>query len=379
MPLVDDPTLRASIAAVVAEIVEAVDAADDSTIDGCCDRAVLHAYLASDDLAAADGAALVRATGMLATRPRAGLHGGSARIGWTLAHLGEGDGVESVLAPLDDAFLAMLAEPRLHEHDLISGLVGIGVYALERGDAGRRLASQVLAHLEASARPRRGGLAWYTPARQHWDLGMAHGSPGVIALCARLVGRDIEASRARILLDAGVHHLLACVPANPGGRYPAWQLDDGDSPGPRSQLAWCYGDLGVACALAAAARVEPAWREPALALALDCVRRDGAEAFIDDAGLCHGAAGVAHAFHRLAQTTGDASCASAARSWVTKTLAMRTALPVAGFPAFARTDRAFRADAGLLDGAAGVALALHATISEVDPAWDRLLLLDLAD
>ena len=59
---------------------------------------------------------------------------------------------------------------------------------------------------------------------------------------------------------------------------------------------------------------------------------------------------------------------------------MRTDLPLAGFPANMPDEdgkRKMVADASLLTGAGGVALVLHAASSEVEPAWDRLLLVEM--
>jgi hypothetical protein len=97
-----------------------------------------------------------------------------------------------------------------------------------------------------------------------------------------------------------------------------------------------------------------------------------------DANLCHGAAGVAHIFHRLYRATADRRFADAARHWFGRTLAMR--VPGRGFAGFRDYDGSeggrtrWVTDPGLL-GAGGVALTLVAAVTGAEPAWDRLLLL----
>ncbi|HEX7277236.1 MAG TPA: lanthionine synthetase LanC family protein, partial [Acidimicrobiales bacterium] len=81
------------------------------------------------------------------------------------------------------------------------------------------------------------------------------------------------------------------------------------------------------------------------------------DAGVVDAGLCHGAAGLLHVSNRLYQATGDERQAAAARRWLEPALT----LPVAG--------------AGFLEGRAGVGLALLAATTDVEPEWDRILLL----
>jgi hypothetical protein len=252
----------------------------------------------------------------------------------------------------------------------------------------------VLEQLESTAREHGGGLAWHTspdllPAWQreiategYWNLGLAHGNPGVIALLARYVAHGVEADRARALLDRSMTFLLGAEPERERGRYPSWHPARGESGSTR--LAWCYGDLGVSIAMLSAAQAtgDARWRDEALALARLCTTRTYDEAQVFDAGLCHGTIGAAHMFNRLWQATGDTVFADAARTWIDHTLRIRNDQPIAGFPTAAREPPAYKVtwedDESLLSGATGVALAMHAAVSEVEPSWDRLLLADLA-
>ena len=105
------------------------------------------------------------------------------------------------------------------------------------------------------------------------------------------------------------------------------------------------------------------------------------QAHIHDAGICHGAAGIAHLFHRMARATGDEQLYLAARAWIVETLRMRSNVAIAGYPRVYESggELRFEEDATLLTGAIGTALVLHAAISEVEPRWDRLLLVDLPE
>ncbi len=99
----------------------------------------------------------------------------------------------------------------------------------------------------------------------------------------------------------------------------------------------------------------------------------------DDASLCHGAAGALHIFNRLAQRAHDPRLADLARRWFARTL---ESIRRRDRTAVSRRDpglvwTAWRARPGLMNGAAGVALALAAASSRTEPTWDRLLLLSL--
>lgn len=379
-PLITDEAGVARARAAIDDVVRALGA------DEPVDAAITFAYLGRDDDATA---ALEAAVEGLPALHHHGLWGGTTGVGWAVAHLAGGDEAEHACAVIDQAIGQRLDAPGWDGHyDLISGLVGFGVYALERLPAGgaRAIAGRVLDHLEALARPADGGLSWFTPPellpawqrelrpRGYVNYGLAHGIPGVIALAARYVAAGVEPARARRLAEGAIGHLLAATTATPEGRFPAW---DGDAAPAR--VAWCYGDLGVALALAWAGRAcaAPAWTDEALALARACATRarDG----VIDTPLCHGAAGNAHLYNRLWQATGDDAMRAAALAWIDRTFAMRSAEPIAGFPAARLDDGVTRwsPDAGILSGAAGVALALAAALADAEPLWDRLLLVDV--
>ena len=283
------------------------------------------------------------------------------------------------------------------QYDLASGLVGIAVPVLQRIAAGRPsptsepLARAILSQLERLARPMPHGVAWHTPPQllPQWDrelapegyinLGLAHGIPGVIAILARYIAAGVETDRAGALLDGAVTYLRSVASPNPTSRYPRWLPPQ--QPGAINRVAWCYGDLGVAVALlsAATATGRHDWRDEAIALARSMAARPPEESQVVDAGLCHGAAGVAHLLNRFSQATGDPELARAADGWFARALAMPRTDTVAGFPDGIPVDGVVSwARADLLTGATGVALALHAAVSPIEPAWDQLMLADLS-
>jgi hypothetical protein len=282
------------------------------------------------------------------------LFGGAAHLGWAVAHLATGDAANATIRAISRWLRDALPKAG---YDLISGAVGIGAFALESDD--HELALRVLETLDT-----RGEAHWHTPPDElaepervlapsgYRNLGLAHGVPGVIALLARFVARDIDRSRSTRLLDRAV--ALVLETASP---YPMWV----PSPEPAGgALAWCYGDLGVAISLVSAG-VFAGHRE-AYDVGLKLARGAAGWSRAYDASLCHGAAGVLHLFNRLAQTTGDPVLHDAAMRWLAIALARRDEVQ----------------DATLLTGTVGVALALQAATTDVEPTWDRRLLIDVS-
>lgn len=402
-PLIVDSERRAAIAGLITEIVTAVDdwrRDHATTSDDDADYATLRIYTATDDTVPdpddETGKALASAITKLGDNHAPGLYGGAARVAFAVGHLSAGEDADLACEMIERSLLRFLGQPT-DSYDLISGLVGIAVPVLQRIADGKAsassepLARNILDQLERLALPMDRGLAWHTPPELlppwqreqapegYTNLGLAHGIPGVVAILARYVTAGVDAPRARLLLDGAADYLRSVAGPQAGNRYVAWLPS---RPGTTCRVAWCYGDLGVAVALmsAAAATGRDDWRRDALEFAHGMAARPIESSQVIDAGLCHGAAGVAHLFNRLAQATGDSAFAMTADAWFDHTLAIRRSDGLAGFPRALYNDGnpTWEPSADLLNGATGVALALHAAISPIEPAWDQLLLADLS-
>jgi class I lanthipeptide synthase len=318
---------------------------------------------------------------------RLSLHFGLG-IAWTVEHVGAFDDQGEAVAAVDRAVLEAL-EAYTGHYDLLGGLVGMGVYALEglpRPSASAILERVVEILAERARRDEPAGLYWWTEPDfmlgqrhvsspdGHKDLGVAHGNPGVIGLLAASLAAGVAPERCRALLGGAVGWLLAqALPPGPGARFPYW-VAPGRPPIP-ARTAWCYGDAGIAAVLHAAGRVaaEPAWQRYALALARDVAARPLEQTGVADAGLCHGAAGLGHIFHRLHLATGDAQFRDAAVDWLVRAVEMQR--PGEGIVGFRAQDPKPGGDAGFLTGVAGIALALLSAVSDVEPLWDRVFLM----
>jgi hypothetical protein len=207
------------------------------------------------------------------------------------------------------------------------------------------------------------------------DLGVAHGIAGVIPFLARVHRLGLAQQTVRPLLDGAVRWLLAHMVDTPSGPTVPYFVADGVEPGP-ARSAWCYGDPGVAAALLLAARDagEPAWAAAATGLAVRAAARPPGQTGVVDAGLCHGSAGLAHLFNRMYQMTAEPALADAARFWVERTLELCSAMAPGRGVTLTEAARPAWKGPGLLEGAAGVALAMEAAGTTVEPVWDQMLL-----
>lgn len=332
-------------------------------------------------------------------------YSGFTGIAWTMDHL-QGVAAESLEEDpneeIDGALEEYLGRGRWKgDYDLISGLVGYGVYGLDRvgRPSGKRLLERVIEMLDATKTEREGGYTWHTsptllPPWQrelnpegYFNLGLAHGVPAVIALLGQAYAAGVETSRSLELLEGAVAWLLAQQnPEGSGSCFGATVSPEGPKESSPSRLAWCYGDLGLCVALLWAARAvgRADWEAEALTIARAAARRNLAEAGVRDAGLCHGAAGNAHIFNRLWQATGEELFREAALTWFKETLTLR--VPDKGIGGFRSWSPGMGAKSaqdpwvnseGLLEGATGIGLALMAGLYPVLPEWDRMLMVSL--
>ncbi len=335
----------------------------------------------------------------------AALSGGQAAAGEAKAQGGDaaGDGDDGGEATdpnedVDRALVELLGNAsRLDEFDLTSGLAGFGAYALERwpGDLASACLTLVCQRLAQLAVPQEVGYAWRTAdwllhsderrsfSQGMFDLGVAHGLPGVLPILAQAAAAGAAPDSARELLRGAVRWLLSRkLPAGGTAVYPgAW--GPGVAEGP-ARAAWCYGDPGIAATLLVAARAagEPAWEAEAIRLARTAARREPGDGKVRDACLCHGAAGLGHLFNRVYQATGDPELLAAARGWMERALDLRQpGRGIGGFVTWgpdASDQMGWCDEPTLLSGAAGVALALLAATTAIEPAWDRFLLISPA-
>jgi lantibiotic biosynthesis protein len=282
--------------------------------------------------------------------------------------------------------------PVLAEFDTIRGLTGIGAYLL-RGDPGGELIRAVLAYLVRLTEPiaEDGEMlpGWWTslsPAGTpsadfpggHGNNGVAHGIGGPLCLLSIAV-REGVAVDGQVSAIKRICGWLDQWRRGSGGAssWPYWVTRShlsGRRPRAIRPLrpSWCYGTAGLAraqqlAAIATRDTTRQCMAEQALAGALtDPALRETTT----DASLCHGYGGLIHI------TALAAADAVSPHLTCLPGLSARIMPPDASPAAVAAC--LVRQDIGLLEGAAGAALALHTVVTGRLPAcgWDACLLIN---
>jgi lantibiotic modifying enzyme len=403
-----EPILRGNVAVEaqnrISSLLAEVPGVDSSvTAIELCEYGLLSGYLAFSEThrVAAPHVTdyLNAASDRVGVDMPSGLSDGLSGIGWIVHHVSARFGecpepADDPLRDLDQLVLHRLRQNRWSgPYDLISGLVGIGVFFLERlplATAREGLAT-ILNHLGTLAEESRDGITWHTPARLlpqyqrrecpagHYNLGVAHGVPGVLYLLCECVAAGVESSKAEYLLNRSLEWFLAQQSSNRPSRYAYWV---GPGVAKPARVAWCYGDLGISAVLyQIAKRIGRAeLLELATALSDSCIRRSPP---VSEPSLCHGALGIAHVLNRFYQTERQQQYRAAARYYYELGLSLLrdstldTWMPIDGQREDAEPRRMSRNAWSFLEGHTGIALALLSGVESIEPQWDRRLLLSV--
>ncbi|MCT9139773.1 lanthionine synthetase C family protein [Streptomyces violarus] len=286
--------------------------------------------------------------------------------------------------------------------DAISGLSGVGRYLLNRPTSDNRDAlKSILSYCvsltemteeDGEALPRwwvRHAPNRYIPDAQardgHGNLGLAHGIAGPLTLLidAHVAGVEVDGQldSIRALADT----LLRWTAHDEYGMYwPSFisftAFKDGALPAGERRLrpSWCYGVPGVSYAVLRAGTVlrDARYRTAAIDSVNSMLSLPPDALGIADSSICHGWAGLLHLVQKI-ERTGEVNFSGAADLLAARVIEQFNPETPFGYQ-FAVMDPAVSVNSpGFLDGAAGVALALHSYAHDENPVsqWDSALLL----
>jgi hypothetical protein len=319
--------------------------------------------------------------------------GGIAFAGWALSRGGTRYGqlltrMDAALEPAARVRGGKLAESPAAQpfqvFDTVSGLAGVGGYLLLRapGPGLDALLTGLVAYCGE-------GPTWFTPPDAMgsetvmremfpdgmYNCGLAHGVPGPLALLSLAVTAG-HAVPGQVEAISRVGRWLADnrVQDDYGPNWPSGVLPRRERAQP-AHAGWCYGSPGVARALwlAGVAIDDAALRELAVESMAAVLRRPWSVRGIGNSpSLCHGVGGLLQITLRFHHDTGRFGPDIA--DLTERLLSLHRPDRPFGYYAVRAGDEVEDLP-GLLDGAAGAALALLSAATEVPPNWDRLLLL----
>jgi len=326
-----------------------------------------------------------------------------SQIAWLLCHLHDRKiidiDVNDYFSAIDEAlYEVMTLLLKRGKYDCIDGAISIGIYFYYRYILGSEKCKQYLALfvdvLKKTAIEEGNTMKWissidYVTHEQGFDLGIAHGIPGILLFLRELYMENIQKDIIADIITKATNFLLlqkrtlkthkalfpSAVSARPGA--------SGDD----SRLGWCYGDMSVGYALFMISSLDGVVRQSVKESAMDILvstadRTNLLDIGIVDASLCHGTAGLAHMYNRLYHMTDELTFRNAALYWYKETTKM--AKYDDGYAGYRHPDycleeterRRFNLyNLSFLTGISGIGLSLLSAIYPIEPYWDRCLLL----
>lgn len=267
--------------------------------------------------------------------------------------------------------------------DFLYGGLGIGLYFVNRKK--EKEVVKLVDDIEKLSENDKSGIKWKANTFiEKWDktynLSLSHGISSIMVMLCKIYNSGIETIKTRRLLEGGVNYMLA--QKLPSGQYNSifgnLALESSYTLFP-SRLAWCYGDLCVATSVWQAAKTlkNEYWANEAKTILIhSSQRRDLAENGVVDACFCHGTAGIGHVFNRMYHETNLKECKDAAKYWFEKTIEMSIFDDgPAGYKVWQGLGNGYESETGLLEGIAGIGLALLSYYHGADLSWDECLLL----
>jgi hypothetical protein len=280
--------------------------------------------------------------------------------------------------------------------DVIAGLTGTAAYFLTMRDSENL--TPILTRLVTLCGEDDGLPHWRTGVAQsgewlrqaypegHLNCGLAHGIPGPLALLSLAKIADVEVPGQKQAIDDiavwlsenAVHdrwgvNWPSAVPMCIRDGHPACGTSDGQ---PGTHAGWCYGSPGVARALwlAGVARDNAAYRQLSIEAMRAVMRRPANARGLSSPALCHGLAGLLCITLRFRAENDIAAFDRYGRRLLREIEGMYEPDSLLGYrtvePGGGKIDQA-----GLLDGAPGIAMALLAASTPNPPTWDRLFML----
>ncbi|MNK08294.1 Lanthionine synthetase C-like protein [compost metagenome] len=350
-------------------------------------------YLLSEENTALTDALISSIIDSIAQTKSYSFSDGIAGIGWFLNHIQKNELQDLGLDPLLNVLDTILENPLRYElergnYDYITGSLGIALYYLGRDtEASRELVAYTIRKLEKQAHqitPE--SIAWALPEvetdeQSVYDLGLCHGNASILAFLLKTHEAGIEQEITQKLINGVVNYFLTIARETPeisGSYWP--NLEDGRT-GIKSRLAWCYGDVGIAITILRAGILtgNEEWREKAVeVLELNAKRRELKANQILDAGLCHGAAGLAFMFGEAGKLSQNAVLMETATYWLEQTLAFDTHPDgIAGYKTYfeGQNEVFYYPAAGFLEGVSGVGLGMIGILVPEASGWKECLFL----
>lgn len=258
--------------------------------------------------------------------------------------------------------------------DFLHGLLGLQLLFQDCGEEGLSKSIDQLVFREAKSSPN--GTYWLESLGSEKDCintSMAHGLAANINYLSSRIASYQGFKRDKIvqLIRSTVDFIKSIELSDEDSLFPSFIIEGEDSKS--SRLAWCYGDLSIACALLYASSIlnDNSIRTYAIQVAAKTVdRKSRKDSGVADLGFCHGSSGLIQMYSYFYRGTSLQIFSNASLFWKAFTereFEKETNI----YRAYRGPEEGWQESYGLLDGIAGVGLALISSTSSHLSSWEE--------
>ena len=270
-------------------------------------------------------------------------------------------------------------------YDFMHGALGVGLYFLKKRTNTEYIHELIdFLYLTAEKDTKKQIFKWESMINSEqnlsgYNLSLSHGISSIIIFLARVIRSGINNDKIKEMLTGAVNFVLSNENdyAQFGYFFPSFILKSSPQENFYSRLAWCYGDLGVGMALLQSGNAisQTYWTEKGIEVLLQSTHRlNFDQTRINEAGICHGSAGIAMIYQRLFNETGCYQFKNAIPYWIQQTLDYsKFEDGLAGYKSF--ENKEWKCDFSLLSGISGIGLVLLSHIDKVVHDWDEMFLI----
>ena len=296
----------------------------------------------------------------------ASFYDGISGVGWEIAHLlthqiieGEISDTMGTVEPW--LYRRMIYDTQQNRLDLLQGAAGIGLYAIRRDN---RLTKEYLRRFVKE-------LSCAVFEKQGSDSGtdysIAKGIGAMILLLIKIGVKYPDIPEVQVLLDYFGKHLAARIQDLLCTKV---LLDN-------KELGWRDGVLGTLWVALCCRAVNPTLCGDLIERVILEYHKQITDSIPFDSGMAGGLISAAHIINRIYHLTGNRTCREFARILYEKEIEAATFIdPSSGYNVWlTESDGFYGIHTGLLNGLAGIGLALMAAVSDNEPSWDECLML----
>ncbi|MFB9079123.1 lanthionine synthetase C family protein [Flavobacterium procerum] len=324
---------------------------------------------------------------------------GIASFGWVLEHLYLENFIDfdndKILSDLDHyLFERQSLDSSIGLFDFLHGSIGYGYYFLARykNTASQELKKRykiyllkLISSLEEFAIESENKIKWESilsmeTQKRGYNFSLSHGIPSIINFLCRLHSFSDFKSSVDPLIKKSISYILDHKNTEPNhySIFPNFECESTNK-NRHSRLAWCYGDLGVGITLLQAAKT---LQDKNLnKIAIDILKHSAQrvqqhDTMIKDAGICHGAFGVAKVFNRVYKETHEPIFKAATEHWLNEGLEMCSHQDgFAGYKKWVGGQEIWENELSLLEGISGIGLVIIDYLTDNEFNWDECLMI----